>query len=69
MNAQIIGVKKVNKRKVEYFTGVENGESQFSDNPLKGFTSGDATAMKTMAEIMSANDKRNTYETYTISVG
>jgi hypothetical protein len=69
MNAQIIGVKKVNKRKVEYFTGVENGEAQFSDNPLKGFTSGDTVAMKTMAEIMSANDKRNTYETYTISVG
>lgn len=64
----IIGVKKTNKKTTEYFVGVDDGKLSFSANPIEGFTCSDKLAMMTLAEVLALSDKRNTYETYNISV-
>jgi hypothetical protein len=68
MNKAILGVKKVNTKKTEYFVTIEDGKARFSDNPIQGFTSSDKDAIKTIADALSLSDKRNTYEPYSITI-
>jgi hypothetical protein len=66
---KIFGIKKVNKKTTEYFSSVKDGEVIFTKNPIQGFTNSDALVAKTMADLLSVMDKRNTYETYPITIG
>lgn len=67
-DTKILGIKKVNKKVTEYFSGVEGGEVKFTSNPMKSFTSSDTNAVDTIREILAASDKRNTYERFQLSL-
>jgi hypothetical protein len=64
----ILGVKKVNKKNTEYFSGVTGGELTFTSNPMESFTSTDTKSVEMIREILQAGDKRNTFQSFKVNI-